>query len=97
MKKTDILPFFIIFTILLFFSACNSEPVSVAVNDTDSSSDSDSELLYIDKDNDGWICKYPGQKCTLADRCGDSIVNISSGEACDDGNTVDGDGCSANC
>ena len=29
--------------------------------------------------------------------CGDGILDIPAGEQCDDGNTVDGDGCSANC
>ena len=29
--------------------------------------------------------------------CGDGFVDIPAGEQCDDGNTVDGDGCSANC
>jgi len=34
--------------------------------------------------------------CTTS-RCGDGIVNVHSGEQCDDGNTVNGDGCEANC
>lgn len=34
--------------------------------------------------------------CTFA-ACGDGTVNVMAGEACDDGNTVDGDGCSATC
>ena len=34
--------------------------------------------------------------CTLA-TCGDSTLNATRGEECDDGNTVDGDGCEANC
>jgi cysteine-rich repeat protein len=34
--------------------------------------------------------------CTNVD-CGDNNVNETSGEACDDGNTVDGDTCSADC
>jgi cysteine-rich repeat protein len=29
--------------------------------------------------------------------CGDSILDTEFGEACDDGNTVDGDGCTADC
>ena len=29
--------------------------------------------------------------------CGDGTLNITAGEECDDGNTVDGDGCSATC
>ena len=33
--------------------------------------------------------------CKFAGRCGDGVIN--SGEACDDGNDDDGDGCSANC
>ncbi|MEM9462860.1 MAG: MYXO-CTERM sorting domain-containing protein [Myxococcota bacterium] len=34
--------------------------------------------------------------CTLA-MCGDDITNATAGEECDDGNTDDGDGCSALC
>jgi cysteine-rich repeat protein len=34
--------------------------------------------------------------CT-APRCGDGIVQAERGETCDDGNTVNGDGCSKNC
>jgi cysteine-rich repeat protein len=34
--------------------------------------------------------------CTLAE-CGDSVVNVTAGEECDDGNTMDGDGCDATC
>ncbi len=34
--------------------------------------------------------------CTLA-VCGDATLNVSSGEACDDGNVLDGDGCSSVC
>jgi fibro-slime domain-containing protein len=35
--------------------------------------------------------------CTLGPRCGDGIVQTSAGEQCDDGNRVNGDGCSAAC
>jgi cysteine-rich repeat protein len=34
--------------------------------------------------------------CTTS-RCGDAIVNSHAGEQCDDGNTVNGDGCSLTC
>jgi cysteine-rich repeat protein len=34
--------------------------------------------------------------CT-APQCGDGILNLLAGEACDDTNTQDGDGCSADC
>jgi cysteine-rich repeat protein len=34
--------------------------------------------------------------CTPAS-CGDGVTNTSAGERCDDANTVDGDGCSAEC
>ena len=36
-----------------------------------------------------------GVKTSAAPACGDGVVG--GGEACDDGNTVDGDGCSASC
>ena len=32
-----------------------------------------------------------------APRCGDGIVDLEEGETCDDGNTLDGDACPANC
>ena len=35
--------------------------------------------------------------CTSAPKCGDGIYNKDEGEVCDDGNTVGGDGCEANC
>lgn len=34
--------------------------------------------------------------CTLP-RCGDAVRDLQRGEACDDGNTDDGDGCGADC
>ena len=40
----------------------------------------------------GFGCAEDG---LLMGRCGDGILD--SGEECDDGNTVDGDGCDANC
>jgi len=35
--------------------------------------------------------------CTAARFCGDTILDPADGEACDDGNNTDGDGCSADC
>ena len=35
--------------------------------------------------------------CVLGPRCGDGITQAADGEQCDDGNLVDGDGCSAIC
>ena len=29
--------------------------------------------------------------------CGDGILNLNQGEVCDDGNNIDGDGCSGDC
>jgi cysteine-rich repeat protein len=37
----------------------------------------------------------PVEPC--APRCGDGVVDGSAGEICDDGNNVNGDGCSADC
>jgi cysteine-rich repeat protein len=54
-------------------------------------------------------CDYGLQSCTVCDAtcqsvpgaltgyCGDSTTDASYGEQCDDGNTIDGDGCSALC
>jgi len=36
-------------------------------------------------------------ECVLGPRCGDGIVQAAAGEQCDDGNRVNGDGCSAAC
>jgi cysteine-rich repeat protein len=35
--------------------------------------------------------------CRLGLRCGDGVLQPESGEQCDDGNTVSGDGCSDTC
>lgn len=48
---------------------------------------------------EGYQCLFPGVACLKIDTyqpmCGDGILNDN--EACDDGNTKDGDGCSADC
>ncbi len=44
----------------------------------------------------GGEAMYCDDDCTVA-ACGDGNLNETSGEACDDGNGVDGDGCSAFC
>jgi len=33
----------------------------------------------------------------VSDKCGDGVIDLEEGEACDDGNKLDGDGCNANC
>src|SRR5262249_47735324 len=35
--------------------------------------------------------------CTNINACGDGFVELALGESCDDGNTVDGDGCDSHC
>src|SRR6185369_18076208 len=45
----------------------------------------------------GFTCVTPGSPCTKDEGCGDSVVQASRGEKCDDGNSVPGDGCSGNC
>ncbi len=35
--------------------------------------------------------------CSLGPHCGDGVVQMNAGEGCDDGNQIDGDGCSATC
>ncbi len=37
------------------------------------------------------------KECTLGPRCGDGTIQAAAGETCDDGNRVNGDGCSAAC
>ena len=42
-----------------------------------------------------WDCTTPGQPCVFIAVCGNGL--LTSDEACDDGNKVSGDGCSADC
>ena len=42
-----------------------------------------------------YLCPVPGQPCINQILCGNRILTID--ETCDDGNTVSGDGCSADC
>ncbi len=50
----------------------------------------------------GLVCPT-GTECALnqavciTDNCGNGVVDQADGETCDDGNIIDGDGCSANC
>src|SRR3569623_596466 len=37
------------------------------------------------------------QSVCIKGLCGNGIVDTAAGEACDDGNNLDGDGCSADC
>src|SRR5581483_3113637 len=44
----------------------------------------------------GFTCSFDGMSCVRAsDQCGNG--HLDQGEVCDDGNTVSGDGCSADC
>jgi cysteine-rich repeat protein len=51
---------------------------------------------------DGLVCPT-GTQCAanqsvcISTPCGDGVADLSLGEVCDDGNVVDGDGCSATC
>ncbi len=48
----------------------------------------------------GWTCRIPNQPCEPAEYCGDGKLRGGTDEtreACDDLNTDDGDGCSADC
>ena len=42
-----------------------------------------------------YLCPTPGQPCVSQRKCGNGVLTVD--EACDDGNTVSGDGCSADC
>ena len=44
----------------------------------------------------GWRCSGTGNRC-IDTPCGDGVIDRMLGEACDDGNISDGDGCSRNC
>ncbi|HET9953246.1 MAG TPA: DUF4215 domain-containing protein [Polyangiaceae bacterium] len=45
---------------------------------------------------DGWRCTANRDSCTQTD-CGDRVVQLDQGEQCDDGNTIDNDGCNSIC
>ncbi len=49
-------------------------------------------LCQIESD---YLCPTPGQPCVSQRVCGNGKLTVD--EACDDGNTVSGDGCSADC
>lgn len=49
-----------------------------------------------DGTNEGGYGKC-GPNCQLGPRCGDGVVQSEQGEECDDGNLVDGDGCTPAC
>src|SRR3954470_5102008 len=50
----------------------------------------------------GRVCP-PGTECAaqqdicISNLCGNEIIDPDENEVCDDGNVLDGDGCSANC
>lgn len=47
---------------------------------------------------EGTVCSSDGASCIApSSQCGDGIVQAEAGEQCDDGNSVGGDGCSADC
>jgi cysteine-rich repeat protein len=43
-----------------------------------------------------WVCTEAGDIC-YPESCGDGIYDRRKGELCDDGNAIDGDGCSGHC
>jgi len=45
----------------------------------------------------GLVCSVAQDACIEIGGCGDGITSPERGEVCDDGNTRDGDGCSADC
>jgi cysteine-rich repeat protein len=53
--------------------------------------------VHIESANINPILKYVLDIKLTAPGCGDSVVQVASGEQCDDGNTTPGDGCSATC
>jgi cysteine-rich repeat protein len=55
----------------------------------------DEILLAVNNALDG--CRPPATPTPSAGVCGDGLVNFDQGETCDDGNTVEGDSCPANC
>jgi MYXO-CTERM domain-containing protein len=46
--------------------------------------------------DDGGVSETCDDDCTTAE-CGDGTLNMVAGEDCDDGNDIDGDGCSSQC
>ncbi len=45
----------------------------------------------------GQTCAAKQDACITIGGCGDGIIDAEKGEICDDGNILDGDGCSADC
>src|SRR5690348_11265723 len=44
----------------------------------------------------GWRCAAFQDVC-ISNGCGDGTLDLAAGERCDDGNIIEGDGCSADC
>ncbi|MDC0710006.1 DUF4215 domain-containing protein [Stigmatella sp. ncwal1] len=53
-----------------------------------------SSTCSIETDENGWLCRTPGQLC-VRNVCGDGVRGAK--ESCDDFNAQSGDGCSATC
>ena len=64
--------------------------------DMTTSGDGDGDPATGDGDGDG-DATGDGDGDPAPPNCGDGQVDVLDGEQCDDGNTMDGDGCSANC
>ncbi|MEX1366230.1 MAG: hypothetical protein AB1Z98_24105 [Nannocystaceae bacterium] len=86
----------------LALSACPADDPGVVTGDGSSGSTTDSggttngtadETL----DGSGQVETMTATETATSETCGDGNVDTEMGEACDDGNTADGDGCSASC
>ena len=54
-------------------------------------------LTACENPEDEEICAWNGSACVDPDTCGNGIQEVGNNEACDDGNTNNGDGCSDVC
>ena len=62
----------------------------------------DFEELEVVKCDDGLLCPINftcavNQSVCVRDACGNALVEREDDEVCDDGNIIDGDGCSGDC
>jgi cysteine-rich repeat protein len=86
-------------TLSVDFDICAGEAVPVARNFRCTVVDAtavDAQGMLVDATNQV-TCSIVVRPPVLPAVCGDGIVNLAGGETCDDGNTLDGDGCQANC
>ena len=97
--------YFSILMLVLFIGACGDDSTTDSGTDTQVNDDTSTDTSEdgsvggeCEGTADGESCGEEGDQICVAgacvtSRCGDGYVNEASGEVCDDGNTIAGDGC----